>query len=567
MKKLLNKQKDMNKQISGHRRVTGWDALKYTAGLAMTASPVLCSCGESNRSPRPNIILIMSDDMGFSDIGCYGGEIKTPHLDDLARKGIRFTQFYNGARSCPTRASLLTGLYPHQTGIGHMTNDPENPKAFDIGLPGYRGFLNRNCVTIAEVLKNAGYATLMTGKWHLGMNGKDQWPLQRGFDNYYGILAGACNYFNPTFPRGITNGNDTVCINDANYYTTDAFTSHAIEFIRDTKVENSEKPFFLYLAYNAPHWPLQAPKEVLDKYRGQYGEGWKVLREGRYKRMVEMGIVDAKWELPPQDAREWDSLSAEKKRELELRREIYAAQIDRMDQNIGRLVAYLEQNNLLDNTVIVFINDNGACAEGGELGGGPASQLETKEGYFLSYGRAWANASNTPLKRYKHWVHEGGISSPMIIHWPEGIKKENEGTLIRQYGFLPDIMATFVDLAEAKYPSEYKGNKIYPLEGKSLVPLIKGKDLPIHTEPIFWEHEGNKAVRLGKYKLVMAWNDHGKNKWELYDIEKDRTEMHDLSSEMPDIVDEMEKMWEEWAKRSCVEPWNKVKELEKKKQN
>jgi arylsulfatase len=507
----------------------------------------------------------MSDDMGFSDIGCYGGEIKTPNLDKLANTGLRFTQFYNTARCCPTRASLLSGLYPHQAGIGHMTNPSENPKGYDYELPGYRGFLNKNCMTIAEVLKQTGYSTMMTGKWHLGMNGKDQWPLQRGFDKYYGILDGACNYFEPKYPRGITSGNDTISIHDKNYYSADAFTENAIKFIHESKTSNPEKPFFLYLAYNSPHWPLQAPKEDIDKYRGRYNKGWQAIRMERYKRMIKMGIIDSTWDLSSQDSKDWDTLSDEKKKEMELRREIYAAQVDRMDQNIGHLVEYLEQNNLIDNTVIVFIDDNGACAEGGEFGGGPARQLETKEGYFLTYGQSWANASNTPFKLYKHWIHEGGISSPLIVHWPNGIKKSDEGKLVHQYGFLPDIMATFVDLSNAKYPSEFNGNKIQPLEGKSLIPLFKGQDKPVHTEPIFWEHEGNKAVRLGDYKLVMAWDDRNPDKWELYNISKDRTEMHDLANQMPEKVNEMKKMWEAWAKRAMVEPWTKIRLLEQAK--
>ena len=513
------------------------------------------------------MILIMSDDMGFSDLGCYGGEIQTPNLDRLASTGLRFTQFYNIARCCPTRASLMTGLYPHQTGIGHMTNSPENPTGDDLGLPAYRGVLNRNSVTIAEVLKEAGYATLMTGKWHLGMEDRELWPLQRGFDKYYGILAGACNYFKPEYPRGITQGNDTISVNAPEYYSTDAFTDHAIQFIQDSKTENPQKPFFLYLAYNAPHWPLHAPKEDIDKYRGRYKDGWQPIREERYKRMIDLGIIDSTWELSLQDSKEWDSLSDEQKAEMELRREIYAAQVDRMDQNIGRLVSYLEQHGLIDNTIIVFIDDNGACAEGGELGGGPASQLETREGYFLSYGKSWANASNTPFKRYKHWVHEGGISSPMIVHWPNGIPKNDEGSVIHQYGFLPDIMATFVDLAGASYPQKYNGNDIHPLQGKSLVPLLKGEDKPVHDEPIFWEHEGNKAVRLGKYKLVMAWNAKNPEKWELYNMETDRTEMHDLAEELPEKVAEMKQMWNEWAERIGVQPWARILELKREKKN
>lgn len=517
---------------------------------------------------RPNIILIMSDDMGYSDLGCYGGEINTPNLDALAGKGIRFTQFYNSGRSCPTRASLMTGLHPHQTGIGHMTNDPENPVAFDINLPGYRGFLNRNSVTIAEVLKEAGYTTLMTGKWHLGMHEKEQWPLERGFDRFYGILAGAANFFKPVHPRGITLNNEAITIEDSSYYTTDAFTDYAIDFIGEATKTDNDRPFFLYLAYNAPHWPLQAPQEVVDKYKGRYMKGWSVLRDERFRRMTEMGLVEPGNLLPPDDSRNWDSLEEDKKKEMDLRMAIYAAQVERMDTNIGRLMDYLESNNLIENTIIIFLNDNGACAEGGMLGGGPVTQLETREGYFLSYGQGWANASNTPLRRYKHWVHEGGIATPCIVSWPKGIPEKNRGSILKQYGYLPDIMATFVDLAETRYPKKYGGNNIHPLQGKSFTPQLKGKDTPVHKEPVFWEHEGNRAVRLGDYKLVMAWDDNKPENWELYNVRKDRTEMRDLSQQMPDKVEKMKKMWHKWAKNSMVETdWTKVQELEKAQRN
>lgn len=515
---------------------------------------------------QPNIILILSDDMGYSDLGCYGGEVETPNLDALAKNGLRFTQFYNGARCCPTRASLMTGCYPHETGIGHMTNTPENLTQHDLGIPEYRGFLNKNCVTIAEVLNDAGYSTLMSGKWHLGISDKSKWPLQRGFDKFYGIIVGASNFFEPVYPRGITYMNDTISILDENFYTTDAFTDYAIQFIDEAKQENSEKPFFLYLAYTAPHWPLNAPQEVVEKYKGKYMDGWTNLRETRYARMKEMGIIDQEWDLSPQDWSEWDSLSDEKKTEMDLRRAIYSAQIDRMDQNIGKLVEHLEEQNILDNTLIIFLNDNGACAEGGELGGGPAEQLETKEGYFLTYGGAWANASNTPYREYKHWVHEGGIGTPFIVHWPGIISRENEGQLISEYGFLPDIMATFVDVAHASYPEEFNGNKIVPASGKSLVPLFKGENERLHTEPIFWEHEGNKAVRLGKYKLVSKWKKERETQWELYDMETDRPEMHNLADQQPEKVSEMAAMYDKWAGKTHVLSWNEIQELYKEKQ-
>lgn len=510
---------------------------------------------------RPNIILILSDDMGYSDLGCYGGEVETPNLDALANNGLRFTQFYNGARCCPTRASLMTGCYPHQTGIGYMTNTPSNFSQHDLKIPEYRGFLNKNCVTLAEVLKEAGYTTLMTGKWHLGISDKSKWPLQRGFDKFYGIIPGASNYFNPEYPSGITYMNDTISVTDTNFYTTDAFTDYALKFIDETKQQDSEKPFFLYLAYTSPHWPIQAPQKLVEKYKGKYIKGWSKLRETRFVRMKEMGIIDESWELSIQDSRDWDSLPDEKKKEMDLRRAIYSAMVDRMDWNIGKLVTYLKEKQILDNTIIIFLNDNGACAEFDELGSGPKEQLETKEGYVLSYGGAWANASNTPYREYKHWVHEGGIGTPFIVHWPTVIPKENRGTLISEYGFLPDIMVTFTDIAGANYPEEYNGNLIVPASGKSLVPLFKGEKKRIHPEPIFWEHEGNKAVRLGKYKLVSKWSINRETKWELYDMETDRTEQHNLAAKLPGKVAEMNQMYNEWAASNHVLPWNEVQKL------
>lgn len=517
---------------------------------------------------RPNIILIMSDDMGYADISPYGGEIHTPNLARLADEGIRLTQFYNTARCCPTRASLMTGCYPHQAGIGHMTVSPEDPTFHDYGLPGYRGVLNHNTVTIAEALKLAGYHTNMTGKWHLGFEKKEQWPLQRGFDRFYGVVPGACNYFHPTYPRGITYNNDTITITDDDFYTTDAFTDYAMKFIDESVDAPDDDPFFLYLAYNAPHWPLNAPQEDIDKYKGKYMQGWQHLREERYDRMKKMGIIDENWELSPQDSRDWDSLPDDKKKEMDLRMAIYAAQVDRMDQNIGRLMDHLETEGLMDNTVILFLDDNGACAEFSELGNGPATQLETEQGYVLSYGRAWANASNTPFREYKHWLHEGGISSPLIIHWPEGIGKKLRGKILKQYAFLPDIMATCMDLAHASYPKEFRGNIIHPMAGKSLVPLMKGSDGPVHTEPIFWEHEGNKAVRIGKYKLVMTYENEESNHWELYNMEKDRSEMHDLAAQMPDKVTQMNGLYEKWASTHEVMPWDTIQAImnAKKKQ-
>ncbi|WP_027137449.1 arylsulfatase [Gaetbulibacter saemankumensis] len=528
--------------------------------LLVTMVLVSCKANKTNAQKaeeRPNIILIMSDDMGYSDLAPYGGEINTPNLTALADGGLKFTQFYNTARCCPTRASLMTGCYPHQAGIGYMTQQPQS-KGMDLGVPGYRGFLNSNTVTIAEALRESGYSTMMTGKWHLGIHEKEQWPMQRGFDAFYGFLAGAGSFFKPEHPRGITEGNEPITITDENYYTTDAFTDKAIEYIDAAKSKDKEKPFFLYLAYNAPHWPIQAPKEDIEKYRGKYMEGWEKLREERYERMKKMGLVDPSWELSEaKGIVAWDSLSEEKQKEMDFRMAIYAAMIDRMDQNIGRLVKNLKEKNLYDNTIIIFLNDNGACAEGGMLGRGAAKNLGTNNDLGISYGEAWANASNTPYRLYKHWTHEGGIATPFIVHWPKGISEDKKGAIVNQYGFLPDVMATCLDLAQMEQPKEYNGNVITQHSGKSLKPLFSEYSGQIHTEPIFFEHEGNKAVRLGKYKLVQRWV-RNKDNWELYDMEADRSETKNLINEMPEKANEMKAMYDEWAARSNVLPYEEV---------
>lgn len=502
-------------------------------------------------SNRPNIVVIMADDMGYSDIGCYGSEIVTPNLDRLAAGGIRFRQFYNGARCCPTRASLLTGLYAHQTGIGHMANDPEDSTSFQYNLPGYQGALNNKCVTMGEVLKTCGYNTLMSGKWHVGYNGEQRWPLQRGFDKFYGILAGATNYFTPIGLRGLTLMNKTVEPEGDNFYLTDSFTDYAIKFINENQ-EEAKAPFFLYLAYTSPHWPLNAFKKDVDKYRGKYKLGWKLLRKERYERMKKLGVLKPEAGLSEDDGADWDKLSPKKQDEMDFRMAIYAAQVDRMDQNIGRVIETLKQTGQLDNTLILFLSDNGACAEGGDLGGGLKENLGTKKGYMLSYGQSWANVSNTPFKKYKHWVNEGGISTPLIVHWPKMIPKSANGSFTDQYGFLPDIMATVVEVSGAKYPTQYKSNSILPMAGKSLLPVLQGKDKPVHNQPIFWEHEGNSAVRLGNLKLVCTYSKGQPRKWELYDIAKDREELNDLATKMPQEVDKLSKAYDKWAVENNV---------------
>jgi len=494
---------------------------------------------------RPNIVLIMADDMGYSDIGCYGGEIHTPNLDRLAAGGVRFSQFYNGARCCPTRASLLTGLYAHQAGIGHMVGNR--------GYPPYQGYLNDTCVTIAEALRPAGYRTLMSGKWHVGGD-RPHWPTDRGFDRYFGLISGAANYFDPskTKAKGVKR---TMALDGEPYeppkegfYMTDAFTDHAVDFLDEHG--RNETPFFLYLPFTAPHWPLHAWPEDISKYQGKYRKGWDKLRAERRQRMIEMGLIREDWAMSPRDTKTWPWAEEKDKDLLDLKMAVYAAQIERMDAGIGRVLKKIEDLDRRDNTLVMFLADNGGCAEGGPVGfdnrknGLPPGGVDS----YMSYGLSWANASNTPFRRYKHWVHEGGIATPFIASWPAVIK--SGGTITHEVGHIVDVMATCVDAAGTEYPKTHKGKTVTPLEGKSLVPIFRTGKRAGH-DAIFWEHEGNRAVRQGQWKLVSA---HG-GSWELYDLEADRTELNNLIEKHPDKARELERLYQAWAQRCHVQPW------------
>lgn len=510
---------------------------------------------------RPNIVVIMSDDMGYSDLGCYGGtDANTPNLDTLAKGGVRFTQFYNTARCCPTRASLLTGLYPHQAGVGHMMEDR--------GHDGYRGNLNRNCVTIAEVLKPAGYRTYMTGKWHVTKDDDDKssqsnWPCQRGFDKYYGTLVGAGNFFNP---NGLCRQSTLItCKTDPDYqpeqyYYTDAISDNAIRFLQQHEDESSDEPFFLYVAYTAAHWPMQALEKDIARYRGKFHDGYGPHRAARLEKMKQLGLLPSETDLSPA-AEDWSRVQ---KKEWEARcMEVYCAMIDNMDAGIGRIVAQLKSTQNFDNTLILFLQDNGACAEGtgraaGENRGktldgrtvqtGPGI-MPGPEDSFIAYGRGWANVSNTPFREYKHWVHEGGISTPLIAHWPSGIGADRAGKLDSQPAHLIDLMATCIDLSGAEYPTKVRGQTIKPREGVSLRPAFNGQRLS-RTEPLYWEHEANKAIRDGKWKLVAKAD----QPWELYNIETDRIESTDLAKDQPDLVKKLSNQWDAYAARANVLP-------------
>ncbi len=503
---------------------------------------------------RPNIIVIMADDMGYSYLSCYGSEISPPNIDGLASKGIRFKQFYNTARCCPTRASLLTGLFPHQTGVGHMTEEPLNKNAESWGTPGYQGYLNRSCVTIAEVLSTAGYHTYMTGKWHLGMHGEEKWPLQRGFEKYYGILAGAASYFKPQGGRGLTYNNTNLLPPEANYYTTDAFTDSAIAFVNTQK---DNKPFFLYLAYNAPHWPLQAKPEDIKKFEGMYEKGWDVVREERYKRQLRLGVIDSKSALSPRDSavRPWNKLNKNEQKDVAYRMAVYAAQISCMDQNVGKLLKSIRQSGKLDNTLIIFLSDNGACPEPyKELGGGTMQEINDPEkSGSISYGMGWANASSTPYRKWKREMEEGGIAAPFIAYWPKGISKNQENRIVNTPSYLIDIMPTFIEVAKAKYPARFHNNTIPPLEGRSIVPEFLGKEVSQHSY-MYWEHEGNEAIRKGNWKAV---KDSNEKTWQLYDLSSDRIETKNVSAQHPEILKELITKWEEWANSHYVFPKHK----------
>lgn len=527
---------------------------------------------------QPNIIVILSDDMGYSDIGCYGGEIETPTLDRLAANGLRYTRFYNTSRCCPTRASLLSGLYAHQAGIGEMTSDG--------GQPGYRGDLSRNAVTIAEALKPVGYRTYMAGKWHvakqIGPDGdKSNWPLQRGFDRFYGTIYGAGSFYDPyTLTRGnqpITPDNDKE-YQPEQYYYTDAISDHAARYIEEHAREHAGAPFFMYVAYTAAHWPMHAMEKDVAKYRGRYDAGYEAIRKSRYGRMQQLGVI-RNWELS-EVPQAWGTVE-EATRQWDIRcMEVYAAIVDSMDQGIGRIVSALETTGRLDNTLILYLQDNGGCAEaygrkapkeplpddvvpmgrdelqtamipkrtrdGRPVRFGPGVMPGPADTY-VAYGRNWANVSNTPFREYKSQTHEGGIATPLIAHWPKGIKARNE--LRHEPGHLIDIMATCVELSGADYPKRLADHDILPMEGRSLVTGFDGDRSEERT--LLFEHFGQAAIVKGPWKLVRT----GETRpWELYAIDKDRTELNDLGKKNPEIVRELGELWHKEAERTYIYP-------------
>jgi arylsulfatase len=523
---------------------------------------------------RPNIIVILADDMGFSDIGCFGSEIETPALDGLAREGIRFAQFYNCARCCPTRASLLTGLYPHQAGVGHMIADR------GVG-PAYQGYLRRDCVTIGEVLRPHGYQTCYAGKWHVspgipvegdpvaepGSPGNPT-PFSRGFDRFYGTLAGCGNYFNP---HGLMEQDRRISVaGEPDYYYTDAISEQACKMIDEAAA--ARRPFFLHVCYTAPHWPLHARPADIARYRDHYSQGWDPIRLARHERLRGMGLLDPRWPLSPRDAQSRDFAADDPaRRDWEaLRMAVYAAQVTSMDRGIGHLLTTLREQGQEDNTLVLFLSDNGGCAEflreDGDATAWPGRYRHTARlgetctvgnipglapgpaTTFMSYDLPWANASNTPFRLYKHWVHEGGIATPCVARWPAGSPLRN--AVVQRPCHVIDVMATCLEAAGVPYPRVFGGQSITPLEGESLLPLLQGR-CPARERPLFWEHEGNCAVRDGEWKLVRRHP----GDWELYNLAEDRTELCDCSAEARRERERLIRLHGDWAARCGVLDW------------
>ncbi len=524
-----------------------------TKTLVLSTLIALGAAAAATAAEKPNIIVILVDDMGFSDIGCYGSEIPTPNLDALAANGLRFKQFYNTGRCCPTRAAVLTGLYSHQAGIGHMTEDK--------GVPGYQGRLNDSCVTFAEALNPAGYFTAMVGKWHVGQN-LGVTPWERGFQRNLSAAAGG--FYLPDADKAKLFLNGEAIENDdprlpKNWYSSDLWAEFGLRFLDEARA--AQKPYFLYLAFNAPHFPLQAPAEYIKKFRGNYRAGWDAISDARLKRQLQIGLIDSAWKKTPrpEPVAEWNSLDAAEKDRMDHLMAVYAACVYGMDKAVGDFVAGLKERGEFDNTLILFMSDNGGNAESGPKGKTIGDPTKADSNWFC--GESWAYAQNTPFRLFKHYNHEGGVSSPLIVHWPAGIAAKGEWR--DQPAHLIDIMPTCIELAGAAYPKTFKGNAITPLEGKSLLPVFAGKN--IEREALFWEHEGNAAVRVGDMKLVRKGRDAA---WELYDLKADRTEMQNLAAAHPETAQQLAAKWDAWAERANVVPYpdgNKEGKKKKKK--
>ncbi len=532
----------------------------HTARLSFLLAFLACQGAlAAARGSRPNIVLVLADDLGYSDLGSYGSEIATPNIDALATRGVRFTRFYNATRCCPSRASLLTGLYPHQAGVGHMVDHrfaPVREKAG--GAPSYLGHLSERAVTIAEVLRASGYRTLMSGKWHLGPD-KGTWPVDRGFDRSFAHLHQGMNYFGPK--AGFSNDDDLQLVVDGepwepapgvDFYLTDEISDRAAAMIREQAKD--ARPFFLYLPYTAPHWPLHARPADIAKHKGTYTVGWDELRARRHRKMIDLGIVDAKWPLSPRPkgVPAWDSLTPVQKADWDLKMAVYAAMVESMDAGLGRVMRALADLGAEQNTLVLFLSDNGPSSEAPQ-DGTPGAVVGTAAS-FTGYGSPWANLSATPLRDFKRSLFEGGISTPLLASWPAVIRKG--GVIRHDLGHIIDVMATCLDAAGARYPTTFAKHTIIPLEGKSLLPLLTGGKRAGH-DTLYWEHEGARAVRRGRWKLVAPRG----AAWQLYDLEADRTEITDLAAKQPAVVKDLAARYETWAQRGSVRPFDEAWKL------
>ncbi len=486
---------------------------------------------------RTNVIVFLADDLGYSDLGCYGSEIRTPNLDALAESGLRFTDFYNTGRCSPSRAALLTGFYPHQVGLNGVIND-EN-------LDGGTRALSPDVPTLAEVLREAGYRTAMVGKWHLGHE-RPFWPRDRGFERFYGSPRAGGFYFRPPGDSLIVLDDDEVTLAE-DWYATEAFTEHAVSFLQEA--DDLRRPFFLYFAFMAPHTPLQAPPELVEPYRGRYLPGFEPVRRERFGRMVRMSLASPRWRLLP--AREihefWSGLDESGRAEVDERMAIYAAQVEAMDIAVGRVLEAVRDLGREEDTLVLFLSDNGASSRGGLAGftrGVGGAEIGSPES-FASYGLGWARVSNTPLHGFKKWMAEGGIATPCIVRWPAGL--DRPGDLERQPAHIIDVLPTCLAATGVGYPAEFRGRPTSPLEGRNLLPAFRGEDVP--RDGIFWEHVGNRAVRRGPWKLVA----HRGEDWRLYDLRVDRTETFDMSGVHRERVEELSLAYEEWARRVGVQ--------------
>lgn len=498
-----------------------------------------------NAQTTPNIIVILADDMGFSDLGCYGGEILTPNIDSLANNGIRFANFYNGARSCPSRASLLTGLYPHKAGMGDMVYSNMNKK----GLPAYQNHLSNNTITIAELLKQKDYHTFMSGKWHLG-DSLPNWPANRGFDRYFGLISGASNYFDISTPansgtkRVLVTGNTEIESTPEGFYLTKAITDSAINMIKSVR---DNKPFFLYLSYTAPHWPLQAEAEDIAKFKGFYDNGWDEIRHKRLEKLKTTGLFSEKLVLSERNETvpAWN-LCADKPTAIR-KMEVYAAMIYRMDAEIGKLLRELKSKGLDENTIIFFMSDNGACEEHGTFGFDRMknnSEIGTEKS-FVSYGASWANVCNTPFRYFKEKTYEGGIRNPAIVYWPALTNRKS--SVVEKQTHLMDILPTIAEITGAKYPDKYNGHNIPKMDGISFLADLKGQNRKRHRF-LAWEHEGNKAIIMGNFKCVK----HRNGNWEMYNLKNDKTETINIIENNKKQFNKLMKMYAHWEKSNGV---------------